>query len=422
MRINSKINIEKILDIFMAVMVVLNCQSVYQNAIDKNYRIFELTLFSIICATFIKIINGKIDIKLLNKAIFISVIYMVYLLLFMALSVPKEQFVSFASRYFSFPLIIFYFLFQKNNKDRINFFKYFVQVSCIVSVISLFFWFFGTFLHIIRPTNHFAFLWGSRYLRPSYYNLYFEVQWIDLFSAGDLKRNTAIFVEGPCFTVVLMFSLLFSFIFKNEFRHYRLVQTVLIAAVITTFSVTAYGFLMIILYFEFRNDPRFIRIKPLLYAVLVPVGIVVFAYLLKRKSGSGSYELRSGDIEIIFKGWLLSPVFGSGYGDNDSIAAMVSDRKVLAVASSLGCLLMQGGLMYLMIYMIPIINGFVNCINAKREKYALVAGTYALFLCVILFQTFYLNFFIWVLLLFGNLFENKSTGYNLNNILGRLKK
>lgn len=400
----KKGRIEIILDYLLVFMLVINSQSVYQNSTEKNYYTFEITFALIIICTLFKLLKYGIGKKKLLLAIGVSMLYFIYIFCFVLISVDFDQIIVFGSRYFILPFVLLYFFSQKNNDERKKFFMYYINVVCFVSVVSVFFWTFGTFLHIISPTNLFAFEWGSVKDYASYYNIYFETQWIDWLD-GDLKRNTAIFVEGPCFAVVLCFALLFIYFFKEQVPKYKLKIFIVSVAVLTTFSVTSYAFLIVIFVLIISNNPK---LRKIIYTTCIPVLIVCFVVIMIMKTRTGSFALRSGDVEIVLRSWSMSPIVGNGYVDADYLSSLVTNRKNLAVASSIGVILMQGGIMFLLLYLVPIATSLKIGIKKHQKRYIVASLSYLLLLFVVLFQTFYINFFMWVFLLFIQFFDNEK--------------
>ena len=176
---------------------------------------------------------------------------------------------------------------------------------------------------------------------------------------------------------------------------------------------------MAILFWILRKNKK---IKYLIYFGGMPIALGAMIVIVIKKMGTGSYELRSGDTEIIINAWLMSPLYGNGYGDLLGIAEEVSNRDNLAVASSLSAILMQGGIIFLFMYIIPVIKGIVDGINKRIFDIILISLSYLAFLLVVLFQTFYINFFVWFLLLFYSYFEYSSVESVKYTILKFIRK
>ena len=110
LNLNLKINWMSVINYFLAIMLVLNNQSVYQNSVDKNYHIYELTLISILTSSMYYLLRFNIKRKNFFKWIYISAIYAIYLLVFTIFSLEPSQYVSFFSSYICFPFVLLIFM------------------------------------------------------------------------------------------------------------------------------------------------------------------------------------------------------------------------------------------------------------------------------------------------------------------------
>lgn len=413
----KKISFEKILDYFLAVMLILNCQTVYQNSVGKNYRIFELTFGSIIISSLYKFIRYGMEKKRFFTIVSISLVYYIYLLFFVIFSVESDFFVSFMARYAVFPFVLIYFYSQKSVNDKINIFIYFINISCVICVISSLFWFFGTFLHILSPNSRFEFEWGKNYNVVSYFDIYFEVHWID-WIPGDLKRNTSFFVEGPMFALVIILSEVFYYMFSDLIYRRKLVLFILTIASITTFSITSYAFTFLIYILILFKKKKY---RGIIIFFAIPLIMCAMIAVMVLKSDTGSYSLRMGDIGITLKAWIESPIFGHGFGHINDIVEKVSDRGWTGISSSITAILIQGGLSYLLLFLVPILCALkIGMQNKKRVLSLVIASCYLIMLVMILFNTFYINFYIWVLLSCVEFYKRTDEEKTVNIFLGEI--
>lgn len=394
--------IENIFDYTLALLLILNCQSVYQNSADKNYYIYELTCICIVFCSVLKLlIYGISGTKLRKLGIFSSVYYL-YIIIFTLLSVEKTQLFSFWARYGILPFVVLFFMCNNNIYKKVSLFKRFNLVVSIICVLSLFFWFFGSFLNIISPTGYIKFYWPKVTNAPSYYNLYFETQYIDFLHRYAIKRNTAIFTEGPMFSLVLMCAIMFYYRFGREYKFPKYQIWIYSLAMISNASVTGILFLggisLLILY----NANIFKKYKNLIFILLIPFIVIICLYLAQEKTATGSYSLRIDDYIAGFKTWLENPLFGTGFNSFDAVVKnMLSTRGNKGYSNSFFAILAQGGIVYLIMYIIPItisIRNFLEKGTAKNFSQLIMGLSYLYMLLFIIFQTCFINFFIWNIL------------------------
>lgn len=208
-----------------------------------------------------------------------------------------------------------------------SFFRALRNVIFFIALLSLVFWFVGSFLKIITPTGTYYSIWGgldNKFIARSYYGIYWETQSINFFN-NYFIRNSAIFTEAPmaayCFSIAFMIDTL---LLKDK-NHF---ETLIIAlAIITTFSTMGYAILMMAsVYTYILNNPshkigHFIKV--LIVPVLVSVIAIVGLSLYEEKLGTYSGSSRIDDYVSGISAWLLHPILGDGIG---SIVAMKSVR------------------------------------------------------------------------------------------------
>lgn len=399
----KKYTFDKILNFILALMLILNCQSVYQNNVDVNFYVFELTFVTIIVSGFWQLIRWGIPKKKLGIFVSFAAIYYAYLLLVVVLSVDQDNLISFVSRYIVVPFVMLYFISSSPYELKIDLFKKFINIMVVISIVSIFFWLFGTLLHLIPTTGVTNFMWGHVYTVPNYYNIYFEVQYVDWIGTI-MKRNTAIFVEGPMFSLVLIFALLFTYVFGNDFKISKWKTAVLILAMLTTFSVTGILLVFAIAYVFILKSKKW---RLLVSALIIPAVIAAVIFLFAKKSSTGSYSLRIEDYIIGFKAWMQSPLYGGGYGNLDNIVRDVTKRSNVGFSNSFFAILAQGGILYLLMYILPIFKSLKIALTNKKVLVITICYLYCMF--TVIFYTMYINFYIWMMLSISLFYKRKRS-------------
>ena len=391
----------KIIDILLALFLILNCQSMYQNSDAVNYHIYEITLALIVTSIIIRYLQYPIDKMKLNHIAVFSLIYYILAIFVLIACVSKSDLLSYSARFLFAPIILLYFVPICDLKNKFQVLIYFVIWTCIITAISLVFYIFGTNLGIMHSTGMFQYKWGLPHVVPSFYNLYFgNVQYVNGgFSNGLTYRNTAIFVEGPMYAAVLDLALYFLYLLKKYFKHFRLYAIILWLGIITSNSTAAMVIGIIVTFLTFKNTVAFKRVKEMAVVPLFIVLLVIIIDLINKKAGNfsqaSSFGIRFDDYISGFKAWLSSPIFGWGYNNLKGINNFRVNVANGGYSNSLFAILNGGGIVFGLLYLIPIIYS----LHSRNKMQVELACVYMFLLVLILFYTSYINFFIWALLL-----------------------
>lgn len=325
----------------------------------------------------------------------LSIYYFSMFFLFIMSVSEKSRFTFIARILLAFPMIILYFCDHIDREALFDPIYMYINVMTVISVISLFFWIFGSQLHIISPTGSICSGWGAQ-LRgisyPSYFGLYFERQGVTFLSYSGM-RNQGIFAEGPMFSLCLVLAIgaeLFlpakmtkmkrkDFLFstwrgKRHMVNLKLLS--LMTTLITTFTTTGQIFLILMLAFRFFMQKPKVKfnnlIKLLIGGILVVVGAYATISIFLLKVTSVSWLLRTDDLNAGFHAWLSSPIWGKGFGDLSVVNSFRSQtasqftRGENGSSSSLMMVLSQGGMLLLFIYIFPIYRAIQKALWEKN--------------------------------------------------------
>lgn len=376
----------------LALFLILNNQTVFQNSISFNYHIYEITLLLIIVTTLYQIEKYGIYENKFKSLLNLSFIYYVYLSIISIASVGVDQLVSFWARYASLPFVFFYFSSNASYIVKIELFRKVVNVMVVISCISLFFWIFGSTFKMITPTGVALFEWGTVNEVSSYFNIYFETQYVDWLGIDFFWRNTAIFVEGPMMSLTLIIAITLIYYFDDIWHIATWKKFILAFAIITSFSVTGYfilwGFVVLKLY-------RSKKFRAIMIVMLIPLSLYAIQVMMDMKQSTGSYSLREDDYYVGFITWLQNPIFGWGFNNWEALQANMKGRANDGFSNSIFSVLTQGGILMGLMYFIPILIG----ITSKEFKRFVVCIVYAILFISIIFQTAYVNFFLFCLMI-----------------------
>ena len=341
--------------------------------------------------------------------------YFLYLALMIIFSVEKSLIVSFLGRYGLLPFVVFTFLLDLPAKDKYYVFKKFADLVAVITFISIFFWLFGSTLKILKPNSLFSYDWGQTVSVNSYYGLYFETQFVDWIGIDWFYRNTSIFVEGPMFCLVLILAIMFILTCPTEFKHKKIELAVLCIGLITTFSTTGLLFLGLLVLLYFYKEPK-LRIFLL---IILPVTIIAGIYFLIKKSGTGSFFLRLDDYVAGFKTWISKPLFGYGFGKFDAVIENMSRDDNIGFSNSIFAVLVQGGIVYGLLFIVPIFYGIMSGIKKKQRRLLFLSLCYALLFVLIVFQTAFINLYIWTCIFSFPVKNGEKKKYEIMPLCGK---
>lgn len=250
-------------------------------------------------------------------------------------------------------LMIFFFEVVKN--DEISFFlDGFSRIVTIMSFISLFFWVFGSMLHIFSGKTVY-YHWGDDYINKgkNYYYLYFEnpVQ----ATSNNIIRNTGVYPEAPGHAVRLVYALCIELFYKTDRSKFRI--SVLALTMISTLSskgliILAY----IICVFSFISQNKSNKTSFYLHFILVIIivvisGIISISIFDNEMSSKSSDMIRYDHLVSGFKTWLQYPLFGAGYNNSAALAlnhiySITPNGPSMGIATTLG----MGGIYIFLFY------------------------------------------------------------------------
>jgi len=254
--------------------------------------------------------------------------------------------------------------------DEEAFLTSFSDVMIVVAAVSLFFWLFGTMLHVI-PGKAMTFEFGGvTRSTVSYFSLYYENAYqkaaFNLLGVQKgLLRNTSVFVEAPAYSSILSFALIIELFVR---RHKKRVHVViLIITLLSTLSTKGVLFVGIVaLFWLFRDqagaNSRWITLLKTLAVPAVGLAVLLVLYrLLTMKMGTGSYTERTDILMAQLKAWKENLLFGTGFSDL-RIAKYITINQQLYTEKGKGyslgitVTLAYGGLYLLSLYVLPLIR------------------------------------------------------------------
>lgn len=352
-----KISLKKVFNYFVAVMIILS-HSMYTYTGDNTLNYFLKVLLSVMPLVYLVVCvrTTKLDKLTMKRLRSFLALYGFAVCSYGIVGVNSTTLSSYIFRFAIFvPLMTLSFT-VSDKPERV--WEAISNVVVVLSVISLFFWVFGSILHILSPTGQLYVTWNAGY-RPTYFGLYSEVYAPILRSS--INRNTSIFGEATVFCYFLCTSLLYECLIGKANKWKRII---IILALISTFSSSGFliiGYVMIIdIYKYMKNNRTLLKVRWLFLPMITMGAGCVFAKLLFDKSKMASIYIRLGDYINGVKAWLLSPIVGHGY----QLDTNVYDT---GFSNSISLIIVNGGILLFSMYMLPLLVVGIMGIKDRRR-------------------------------------------------------
>lgn len=360
-------------------LIILHFRSMWLHS--ANYRIVNtkrlvlaIACVGIICC----VLKGKIKLKKIKNAAFLSIVVMIYLGFHISLNKYSIE----EAMYFIILCVTMILYHNICDNPYTDFYKKYSNVVFVIAIVSLGFWLFGTVLGILHPTRTIYTTWISNnslgLTKPvkTYHNLYFEAQAygmnkaLGIATSLNLVRNTGFFTEAPMFSFVLALALMYELFIKENYSKFKCV--VYIIAIASSFSSLGYIIVLMavsIKYYINRNTGRLKNLmKILLFPMIAIVGIMGITYLVEAKLGSGSGTVRVDDFRAGFLAWKDHPLIGNGFGNIASYQKYMSSfrRTNLGLSNSLMLILAYGGIYIFIPYVVAFTVAIRTAIKTKN--------------------------------------------------------
>lgn len=365
------------LQYILVFLIILETRSIYSRCVVGNMD--EIIIGGIIL-TIILIILVNINYKFKTKSLLFLLFYYLYMFMFLIINVNEHK-VNFVITFMIlFPLVFLMFNLY-DSKEIKKIFKAYVNIMLIISIISLFFYIFGSLTGIVSTNVTQEINWGGVKIISGYFGLHFNAQTTVIFGSTIL-RNTSIFVEGPMFALHLLFAMALSlFMNKKLINKYSIIFGFSILSSLSITAILFYMFLLFYKYIFYNKSKTKIILFPILFFIFLIIGTTFF----NDKQSTNSYNIRNDDYTASFRVFNDYPIFGSGFANNNIVIKYMSKFRLYntGLSNSFVVLLVQGGLYLLIFYLLPVILNSLNLIKSKNKN---------LFLIEIMLLQFYLFF------------------------------
>ncbi len=390
-------NFENALNSILAISLILNCQSVWQNTIGISFHIHEICFLMIFLWFCNYILQYRIYKQVKRKSLITGLFYFGLITLVCVFSVSEENLIKFLSRFIVFPFVLVVFQSKILPQKKLSVFYHFANWTSLIAWISVFFWTFST-IGIIRETYVLDVNWFSSY--ASYYNLYFSTPYQLIDWALGIRRNIGIFTEGPMFAYVLIMSLVFILLVKDDYTISKIKIIGIVIALITTASTTGYILFVLIAGMIWINKSKSKKNRIFIAMIALIVAIVLFSVIIGLKSDTASFIARMDDYMAGLKCWLENPILGSGYENYAKIRSYMSYTREWnqGFSNTIFSVLAFGGILFLIPFIAPIVRGGYYALKNNDYKLKILCIVYLGIYFSVISYTFFLNFFLWAYL------------------------
>ena len=293
----------------------------------------------------------RIPVRLWQRVVVVGVYLAVYLL---ATRYNGVRFVL----YYALPLLLL--MLYAALADGAGLLCKLTDVVAVLTAVSLFFFWFGTVLRWIPPSDVTTFYWGeSDRTCATYYHLYYEAQRIDFFGR-DLPRNCGVFPEAPGFAGFLVVAVAVEVLLRRRPRWGRC--ALFVAATLTTLSAKALiltAAVFFLRYILWAPKGRYGHRSRVVILPVLCIGLLAAAsVLLWDKLQTVSGGMRLDDVAACLKVFRTAPLFGVGYWNDDAIVPYFSYAHRYNEGLSMGAavVLAQGGVYLSALYLWPAIG------------------------------------------------------------------
>lgn len=395
----------RIAEYLAAACMIIQCRTVYMHLKDYGMIVNRMVWIVMIAALAVCIIRCSKGKSGRREALLLCAGFAAYAALFILVNpVNYLRVIRCASA-------VIVMLFLVNSNDGFDTGKRIVgcyrDIMVVVAAVSLFFWISGSVFKFLPCTGYCYMDWSAtgEYVRiPTFLGMYFETQW----TAWDLvqARNSGIFVEAPMAGCAYSIAMLSEYISqeRNERKGYMIRIAILTAAILSTLSLIAYGFLLLFAVLHIltaRSGSKKTRGKPkYVTTVLLTAGAAVLSLMIVNKLRLPDGNIRLNDFSVGFHAWLAHPFFGGGFESLEYLQQFMPEWRSFDIGFSNSPMeiLGQGGIYLAVPYIYAFISTFLCSIKERdmRTFAAAVLFAYVFIFNVIPYQ--YITFFILTIL------------------------
>ncbi len=379
----SKIKLVDVLEYGIALLAILDCNTVYSKIIGSSFTSFTPYIaVGLGMLLLVKLNKARVSLGNLWRCILFLGFYFVAIgMLYLNNGRFSPSPLGFVVKFFvTFPLLMLVFLFDSNCPYSI--FKKYTNLMYVIAIVSLIFWILASQAHLLKPTTYFYVNWGNPFRYPVYAYVYVERQ-VEYFFGARIVRNIGFFAEAPMYSAALVIAMTLE-LFVGARSKAKVV--IFYIAIITTFSttglllgITVYVVDFMLLRVKSRNQ---FWVKLILgFAILIVRVISFVAIFMQKATSTLSWSGRLLSIVEGYKVMKDNPLYGCGYRSFKAYLKYMPAYRARAnmgtggSASGIGSLMGQCGLIltgiYLLSFWFYIVKSWKNG-DSRRMIFALI--------------------------------------------------
>ena len=381
--------INSVVDILLIFLIIVSTNSMYVN-MDTDYKLKIYITFFVLLSFSLKVVLYSVRRKIFNVLLLLLGIY--YLVIGSIFLINNSDFSVGSMLYYfiNFPFLIIILIIVNQNGVLLSFLNYFINITFILGIISIFFWFFGSYLNLISPTSYVINNWSGGAVVPNYYGLYFETQQINILDSY-IIRNSGVFSEAPMWSLILSLALIFQELYLKNNIHKSIAISMIILSTFSTTGIYIIG--LLVLYKLIVQVKGWIRYFGL---IIVPILIYGLSVIWENKAETSSANIRFDDYRAGFLAWKDNIILGSGFTNGIRAIEGYMDTTIrvnLGYSNSLFVILAQGGIVLFILYLLPMIVILV------KRKYTYDMKFFVILLIVILGTTIFVDTYIFAFII-----------------------
>ena len=405
MKLKIRLNFDTIIDYIFVITLILNCRIMYIYL--PSLRWIENALLVVLVGTMIvgSFHGLRVSARKFYYAFYLCLLLLLYFAVYLV--VTRTGYGAILKIAVSLVAMMFFYKTSCNRRRLLSILQKYSTIITLITLLSLFFWLFGSCLDIIQPTGRVYSTWGSHYVY-NYYYLYFDSRSTStiaqMVGLSSFTRNSAIFSEIPMFAYHLMIAFGFElFILHDSDAELNKKNIfVLLCGILSSFSTTAYVAMAVAILLKLilskHHDVIMKIIKLIVLPCILIVGGVIIVALAQDRLSTNSGSVRIDDFISGMKVWLDYPIFGAGYGSHEIYNYLAAERESAGNSNSISVILMYGGIWLFLLYVIPCASLIYKSIRKRKYQYIafMISFLISFSLTVIPFQ--YLTIFIFIIM------------------------
>mgnify|MGYP001779044870 FL=1 len=308
-----KIKTKTLFENIVAICIILDCESVWKWMHGSGY--FRLALALCLMGSLMVLLlrdGAVVRYGSKNRTIFMG-FYLSFLVIY-NVAVNSVHIMDVFQLVITLALMLLFFNTEENIRDVMQRCS---KILYFVAIVSLFFWLFGSILHVFNPSQELTiYVSDVPRVKQSYFFLQYEMQKEEIFGASGIWRNTGFFYEGPKYVLLLSLMLAYELFIAKSTSFKRCIIFSITA--LSTMSMTGvYAIGLIWIFYLFVRYPagtnRGLFFRALLVLVLFGIGTQVASYFentFTLKASTASYSTRMDNYQAGFAAWLEKPILG----------------------------------------------------------------------------------------------------------------